>query len=281
MDIRRVGIVVKKGSSQGYEIAHRLLSYGSSVLGLDMHIDEEALPDIKWDRMFKVGIDPVDLVVVIGGDGTFLRTFHRLGLLDIPIMGVRLGRRGFLLDIKPDEALDRLRDAVEGRFRLVEYMRLEVSLDTSSTSIPLALNDVVIAGWRYTRAKVVSLSIYVNGEYIYGIDGDGVIVATPLGSSAYALSAGGPIIDVDLESIIIVPLAPIQFNAKPIVLPPSKVVEVRTSGDSDPIACIVDGQSIEVVEPGRSIVVRRSARSAKVLRFHRVNTYARLHEIYG
>ncbi|MCS7111106.1 MAG: NAD(+)/NADH kinase [Sulfolobales archaeon] len=279
MNIKRVGIVVKKGSSQGYEIAEKLLSYGSRVLNLDVYIDDEVLSDIKWDRVFRVGVDPVDLIVVIGGDGTFLRTFHRIGTQDTPIMGVRIGRRGFLLDVRPDEAADRLRDAVEGRCRLIEYMRLEVSLDSSKKSMPLALNDVVVAGWRYTRAKVISFSVRIENEHIYSVDGDGVIVATPLGSSAYALSAGGPIIDVDLESIVIVPLAPIQFNAKPIVTPSSKLVEVLISSDSGPVACIVDGQSIEVVEPGGSILVRKSTSRARVLRFRKVNTYARLHEI--
>lgn len=280
MNIKRIGIVVKKGSSQGYEIAQKLLLYINNTLGLDVYIDEEALHDIKWDKILRVGVDPVDLIVVIGGDGTFLRTLHRIGFLDIPVMGIRVGRRGFLLDVKPDEALDRVKDVIEGRYKLVEYMRLETTLNSLKKSIPLALNEVVIAGWRYTRARVISLSIYVNDEHIYNIDGDGVIVATPLGSSAYALSAGGPIIDVDLESIVIVPLAPMQFNAKPIVIPPNKVVEIRTSSDGDPITCIVDGQSIEVVKPGGSIIIRRSMNRAKVLRFHKVDTYARLHEIW-
>ncbi len=279
MNIKRIGIVVKKGSSQGYEIAQRLLLYIDSTLGLDVYIDEEVLSDVKWDKVFRVGVDPVDLIIVIGGDGTFLRTFHRIGSLDIPVMGIRIGRRGFLLDVKPDEALDRLRDAIEGKYKLVEYMRLETLLNTLKMSIPLALNEVVIARWSYMRARAISLSMYIDGEYIYSIDGDGVIVATPLGSSAYSLSAGGPIIDVDLESIVIVPLAPIQFNAKPIVIPPSKVVEIRTSGDSDPIACIVDGQSTEIVKPGSSITIRRSMNKAKVVRFHKVDTYARLREI--
>ena len=277
LSIRRVGVVVKKGSVQGYEIAQRLLSYGDEVLGLDMYIDEEVSPDIKWSKVFRVGIDPIDLVAVIGGDGTFLRTFHRIGYKEIPVMAIRIGRRGFLLDVKPEEALERLKDVVEGRYMVLKYMRLEASSDRSGISMPLALNDIVIVGWSYTRAKIISLSIYVDGEHLYSIDGDGVIVATPLGSSAYVLSAGGPIVDVDLESIVVVPLAPIQFNAKPVVLSSNKTVEVKILGDSGPTACIVDGQSIEMVNPGETIVIRKAVSRAKVLRFHRVNTYARLH----
>lgn len=279
MNIKCIGIVIKKGSSQGYEIAQKLLSYGEEVLGLDMYIDEEALPDVKWGKAFKVGKDVVDLIIVVGGDGTFLRTLHRIGSMDIPIMAIKIGRRGFLLDVKPDEALERLKDVVEGKYNLHKYMRLEVSSNTSSSSMPLALNDVVIVGWGYARAKIVNLSIYVDEECIYDIDGDGVIVATPLGSSAYALSAGGPIVDIDVDSIILVPLAPMQFNAKPVVLSPNRIVKVKVSDYSHPVACVIDGQIMEVVKPGSDIVIKKSIRRAKVLRFHEVNTYARLKEV--
>lgn len=279
LNIRRIGVTVKKGSVQGYEIAQKLLSYGDEVLGLDMYIDEEALSDIKWSKVFRIGRDLIDLIAVIGGDGTFLRTLHRIGRMEIPVMAIKIGRRGFLLDVKPEEALERLRDVVEGRYTVLEYMRLEAFSDRLRTSMPLALNDIVVVAWSYTRAKIISLSIYVDGEHLYSIDGDGVIVATPLGSSAYALSAGGPIVDVDLESMIVVPLAPIQFNAKPVVLSSNKTVEVRILSDSGPTACIVDGQSIEMVNPGETIVIRKATSRAKVLRFHRVNTYARLYGV--
>jgi len=276
LKIGTVGVVVKKGSEQGYALARDLLLYGVEELGLDMVVDEEVADGVSWSKTFRVGVDPVDVIVVIGGDGTLFRTLHKLGEMQIPIMTVRMGRRGFLLDVPPFEARDRLRDLVEKRFRIVEYMRLKAEIEGREYALPLALNDIVVQSWGPSKTKVVRMVVYVEDDILYAVDGDGVILSTPLGSSAYALAAGGPIVDSELESLVVVPLAPLQFNAKPIVLSPDKTVRVRIAMGSGPAACIVDGQSIELLKPGDIVVVRRAKSSAKIIRFSRINTYARL-----
>ncbi len=276
MSVHSIGVVVKKGSERGYAIARELLLYGVEELGLDMVVDEEVAESISWSSTFRVGIDPVDVIVVIGGDGTLFRTLHRLGEMSVPIMTVRMGRRGFLLDVPPFEARDRLRDLVEGRYTVVEYMRLRASIKGRDTPLPLALNDVVIQSWGPSKTKVVRIVVYTDDDILYAVDGDGVIVSTPLGSSAYALAAGGPLVDAELDSLVVVPLAPLQFNAKPVVLSPSRVVRVRIAMGSGPAACVVDGQSIELLKPGDIVEIRRAEKPAKIIRFTRVNTYARL-----
>lgn len=275
MSIRSVGVAVKRGSEQGYAIARELLIYGKE-LGLDMLVDEEVVEDVNWSNTFRLGIDPVDVIVVIGGNGTLCRTLHKLGDMVIPIMTVRMGRRGFLLDVPPSEARDRLRDLVEGRYTVVDYMRLRVTIESRESALPLALNDVVVQSWGPSKTKVVRMDVYVDEDMLYSVDGDGVIVSTPLGSSAYALAAGGPLVDTDLESLIVVPLAPLQFNAKPVVLSPKRVVRIHVAMESGPVACVVDGQSIELLKPGDTVKVYKAEKPAKIIRFARVNTYARL-----
>jgi len=278
LSIKRVGVVVKKGSLEGYEIARDLLAFGVEELGLEMFVEREVAPYINWSAVFDIEKDSVDVIIVIGGDGTLFRTLHRLGSRDVPIMTVRMGRRGFLLDVPPFEARDRLRDLVEGKYRIVEYMRLSVTIEGRSTRLPLALNDVVVQSWGPSKTKICRLVVYVEDDILYAVDGDGVIISTPLGSSAYALAAGGPVVDVDLESITVVPLAPMQFNAKPVVLAPSKEVSIRVSSGSGPAACVIDGQCVELLKPGDVVRVRRAESRAKIIRFARVNTFDRIRQ---
>ncbi len=274
--IRRVGVVVKKGSLESAKLARELLEYGSRELGLEMLLDCEASSDVLWGSVFRLGVDPVDAVVVIGGDGTLLRTLHRLGDKQVPIMTVRMGRRGFLLDVPPFEALNRLRDLAEGRFSVVEYMRLKATIASNGISMPPALNDVVVQSWGPSKTKVTRLVVYVDEDILYSIDGDGVIVATPIGSSAYALAAGGPVVDVELQGLVVVPLAAMQFNAKPVVLSSKRKIAIRIASGSGPAACVVDGQSVELLRPGDVVFVEKAPVPAKIIRFAKVNAYDRL-----
>ncbi|NPA96129.1 MAG: NAD(+)/NADH kinase [Crenarchaeota archaeon] len=274
--IKRVGVVVKKGSLDSAKLARELLEYGARELELEMMLDCEASSEVLWSNVFRLGVDPIDAVVVIGGDGTLLRTLHRLGDRQVPIMTVRMGRRGFLLDVPPFEAVNRLRDLAEGRFSIVEYMRLRATIASNGFSMPPALNDVVIQSWGPSKTKVTRLVVYVDEDILYSIDGDGVIVATPIGSSAYALAAGGPVVDVELESVVVVPLAAMQFNAKPVVLSPRRKISIRVASGSGPAACVVDGQSVELLKPGDMVLIERAPVPAKIIRFARVNSYDRL-----
>ncbi len=278
--IKTIGVVVKHGSTTGYEIARKVLEYGSDALGLEMLLDEEVSIDINWRNTFSLCRDKVDVIMVIGGDGTLFRTLHKLGENVVPIMTVKAGRRGFLLDVYPEEVLDRLKDLVEGRYRLVEYMRLGTSIEGRySRVLPLAINDVVVTNYTSLRTKIIRIRLSVDGDELYRVDGDGIVIATPLGSSGYALSAGGSLIDIDLEAVLITPIAPIQFNAKPVVLAPSRRIDIEVLSESGPAACIVDGQSIETVYPGEVIEVSRAKSKVPIIRFRYVNSYARLKSI--
>jgi len=276
LKVRRVGVVVKKGSVEGAKLARELLEYGSRELGLDMLLDCESSGDVLWNSIFRLGVDPVDVVVVIGGDGTLLRTLHRLGDNQVPIMTVRMGRRGFLLDVAPFEALEKLRSLVEGRYEVVSYTRLRATLIDAGIALPPALNDVVVQSWGPSKTKVTRLVVYVDEDILYSVDGDGVIVATPIGSSAYALAAGGPVVDTKLDAFVVVPLAAMQFNAKPVVLSCDRKIVVRIAGGSGPAACVVDGQSVELLKPGDRVLIERAPTPARIIRFSRVNSYDRL-----
>lgn len=273
-----IGVTVKKGDERGYQLARRMLEFIERVLGFTALLDVELAYDVGWDKTFVVGEDHVDALVVIGGDGTLFRTLHRLGWrCDTPVLTVKLGRRAFLLDIAQEEALERLKDFAAGRYRIEEYIRLEVTWGEDRRAPPV-LNDVVLSSWGTPKAKVVGLSVYVDDEHLYSFKGDGLIVATPIGSTAYTLSAGGPIVDTKVGALVITPIAPLQFYAKPVVASSSSIVKVRVAEDSGPVAVVVDGQPLEALGPGEEVTARSSQCTAKIVRFRRLSVYERLRQ---
>ncbi|MDK6028431.1 NAD(+)/NADH kinase [Ignisphaera sp. 4213-co] len=272
----RIIVVVKRNCENCYSIAKNVLEYGERELSLDMCIDIETADQIHWKSVCRAGHDNVEAAIVIGGDGTLFRFLHKAGnLCDIPIFTVKAGRRSFLMEVRPEDVLKRIRDFVEGRYRVEEYMRIRPRILGKDAKLPLAINDVVVSSWGSHKYKVISLNVYVNDEKLYEVTGDGVIVATPVGSTAYALSAGGPIVDHHLQCFVIVPLAPIQFNAKPVVVSSEKKISVEViRGEA---AVVVDGEITDNMFSGDVVEISKEACPVKLVRFSRFSTYARLY----
>lgn len=270
----KIGVVTKRKSELSYRVAKEILSYGFNVLGLEMLLDEELIKEIPWGNFFRIGIDKVDFIIVIGGDGTLFRVIQKLRSFETPIIGVRTGRRGFLLDVEPSEALKRLNDLVKGMYTVCEYMLLKVISMVGEEFY--ALNDVVVASIRDTRSTVISLEVYVDQDLLYKFDGDGVIVATPLGSTAYTLSAGGPIVDADLKALIVTPLASLQTNVKPVVLSPERIVEVVNVSEWEKAVCAIDGDVKFKLDKEDRVTIRKAETGVKIVRFKKFTTFKRL-----
>jgi len=271
----RVSLVLKKNCSMCRDITRRALEYGEKELGLDMYLDIEAVDEVAWGKVYRPGVDKVDAVIVVGGDGTLFRLLHKIrGDCETPLLTVKAGRRNFFMEIKPEEVEQRLRDFVEGRYLVEEYPRLDAVIAGRGVTAPPAINDIVLTGWGPYRYKVISLNVYVDEEKLYSISGDGIVIATPVGSTAYALSAGGPVVDHRLSCVVVVPIAPIQFNAKPVVASLDRKLRVEVvHGDA---ALVVDGQLVDRVKVGECIEVAKSRCGARLVRFSRFSTYARL-----
>jgi len=212
--------------------------------------------------------------VVIGGDGTLLRTFMRLGERESPLfMGIKAGKRGFLLDVERYEAEERLVDFLEGRYRIYEYPRYRVYIRGEPREC--IFNDAAFVA---IKAKLVRLTVSIKGEPAMSIDGDGVVVSTTAGSTAYSLSAGGPIIDPSLSVLVVTPLNPVQLHLRPIVLPDTSPVDVEVKYNSNPVHVSLDGQSGYDVPPGSLVSIRRCASPIRMARFRWwENYYERLY----
>lgn len=177
-----------------------------------------------------------DLVLVFGGDGTILRSLQLLPK-PTPILGINMGEVGFLTVVDPESALYMIDDII-GDFEVIERARLSVKLNESE--LPCAMNEAVIITSR--PAKISQFKIHVDGKLMEEIRADGVVFATPTGSTAYAMSAGGPILDPRVEGIIIVPLAPYKLSSRPWVVPSWSIIKLELMREDKESMVVVDGQ---------------------------------------
>ena len=211
-----------------------------------------------------------DLIVVLGGDGTLLAMADRVARLphDVPILGVNFGSLGFLTEITRPELFDALADVVDGRASLDERMALAASVvqDGAVTHQTVVLNDVVFT--RTALSRIIDLSVWVGDQFVTTVRADGLILASPTGSTAYNLAAGGPIVHPAMDAFVLTPIAPHTLSHRPIVVPASRDVRVAVTpanGGAE-IYVTFDGQSGQPLAQGDEVVVRRAPRTVKLVR---------------
>jgi NAD+ kinase len=206
-----------------------------------------------------------DLIVAIGGDGTMLHAARMAAMADVPVLGINRGRLGFLADVGPEQMVQSLDDALGGRCQAERRMLLAAHILADGQPIDaLALNDVVVA--KRETGRMVDVRTWVNGAYVNTHVGDGFIIATPTGSTAYALSCGGPILHPSLDAVVLVPVCPHTLSDRPIVVPAGAVVEIELADRFESRAQVVcDGIVLCDLDPGVRLRVERARVSATLL----------------
>ncbi len=224
-----------------------MLAKELGALGYDAHYDQGALRERK-----PAGFEPdADIVVIVGGDGTVLRTIQRLRR-QLPVIGINWGEVGFLADLEPEEAIPFFRHIREG-FAIERRMRISVETDRGDRGE--ALNEAVVVTAR--PAKMLRFTVLVDGEVAEVFRADGLLVSTPTGSTAYAMSAGGPIVDPRVEGFLLVPLAPYLLSSRPWLVSCDRLFQIRLE-TAKPAKLVLDGQQTWEL-PGRTeLTFRRS-----------------------
>ncbi len=200
-----------------------------------------------------------DAIIAVGGDGTVLDAAAIAIEHDVPVAGVNVGRVGYLAEFAPEEIRDLVFALGNDTYKVHERRTVSVTVGDSTTH---AINDVVVD--KVLSQRIVEITVQINGELLATYRTDGIIVATPLGSTAYSLSAGGPIVSPDLDAMILTPVAPHSLFARSIVLAPDAIVELVVNGDR-PAAVNVDGKAFADVVDGQPIIVRMGATNVKFL----------------
>lgn len=210
--------------------------------------------------------DAIDLCVVVGGDGSMLGAGRKIAATGVPMLGLNRGTLGFLTDITPDEIEQRMVPVLKGNYSQSERFLLhaQVSRDGQPLGDGFAVNDVVVHPGESVR--MMEFELYVDGEFVNSQRSDGLIVSTPTGSTAYALSAGGPILFPELDAIVVVPLNPHTLSNRPIVLSGSAEIEIRVGSRNElhpRVTC--DGHQTVVSMPGDVIRVHKHSHSIKLI----------------
>ena len=265
----RVGIVAKPGGVKAEAVIHRLLPW-LAARGLSVVIERETaglVPDLAVVAASKQELAAqVDLIIVLGGDGTLLSMARAVGDLGVPLLGVNLGGLGFLTATTLDEMFPALEALLAGRMAVDERMLLAVRIFREGQCLGEygAFNDVAIV--KAAMSRIIDLSVSVEGRHATAYRADGLIIATPTGSTAYSLSAGGPILFPTMDAVVLTPICSHTLTDRPIVLPGTDRIEVMLLADQEVMATM-DGQIGVGLKERDTVEVRKAAARIRLVHF--------------
>lgn len=208
----------------------------------------------------------IDLAIVVGGDGTLLKAGRMLADKDVPVIGINLGRLGFLVDISPDEISEQLSLMLKGEYttEIRSLLHAEAFRDDKSLGEGIALNDVVL----HVRndIRMIEFTTHIDGHFVNTQRADGIVVATPTGSTAYSLSGGGPILHPGLDAVVLVPICPHTLSNRPLVIGNESVINIRLCESRNVDARLsFDGQANIELEAGDYVVIRHKSHKLKLM----------------
>lgn len=273
----RLGVV----GHQGYEgLPDVLATLRRLAPALELALSFEETLRVKAGDDAPV-IDPaqVDAILTLGGDGTLLRAARIVENDPVPILGINLGRLGFLTCCPAEELEMALRRFAAGEYVVEPRMTLDARVRDGrgiERARWRALNDVVLHKGGF--ARVVTMRVQANGETVARYSADGIVLATPTGSTAYNLSAGGPVVFPTLETLLVTPVSPHTLALRPLVLPPTSEITVQAEGGPEELLVTVDGQVGATFAGGETLVVRRSDRPVLIVRFSEGSFFATMRE---
>ena len=233
--------------------------------------------DISVTRVFEGDDFEADFAISMGGDGTLLETAARIGAKRIPIIGVNIGRLGFLAAVNPSDIETAFDALYRGDYQLHDHSVIKIETEEGGevTGLPYALNDIALL--KRDNASMISIRTSINNEYLMTYQADGVIVTTPTGSTAYSLSNGGPVIAPDTATLCLTPVAPHSLTVRPIVVPDNSVITMKVESRSHNFLAAVDGRSMSLND-GTVVRIFRAPYSARIVRFTERRYFTTLRE---
>jgi NAD+ kinase len=273
----RIGVVGHQGYA-GFSDILGTLGRLAPVLNAQLTYEEELLP-LAGNGARAISTSDVDALLTLGGDGTLLRAARLVADRAVPILGINLGRLGFLTCCPASDLEVALRRLASGEYVVERRMTLEARvLDAHGGEKARwrALNDVVLHKGGF--ARVVSVRVQVDGETVGHFSADGVVLATPTGSTAYNLSAGGPVVVPTLETILLTPVSAHTLALRPLVLPPTAEVSLQANDGPSELLVTIDGQGGAMFGSGETLVVRRSAYPVSIVRFPEHSFFSTMRE---
>ncbi len=276
----KIALVGKLGSPEIAKSLRELIAF-LKQRGCEILIEKETAAEIGERGLDYVGIGTrADLAVVIGGDGTLLAAARNLVRHHVPVVGVNLGRVGFMTDIGHRDMQEGIGAILDGKYTMKDRAALEAEIRRGNESVlrTLALNDAVVS--KGAQGRLIEFELLLDGEFVYALRADGVIVATPTGSTAYALSAQGPILHPAVPAFALVPLAPHTLSARPVSVSDKSVIEIHLKHALEARAHF-DGLALADLQAGDRLILKRSADSVRFVHPPGYRYFATLREKLG
>ncbi len=263
-EIKRIGIVLKPHQPDALKTICELVTWlderGIELVG-GPELERERIEHQTGCAISEVPQQEIaasaDLMLVLGGDGTMIATARLLGDREVPVLGVNYGGLGYLAEFRIEELYHALESILSGNFRLDKRVMLDVERLDSSTSRHRVLNDVVIN--KSALARIIEIETYLNQRFVNSFRADGLIISTPTGSTAYNLSAGGPVIFPSMNAVVITPICPFTLSNRPIVVPDDATIELILKTDKEDVALTLDGQVGFPLNVDDRVIIRKSS----------------------
>jgi NAD+ kinase len=266
--IKKIGIVLKPHQPDALrticELAIWLSARGIELVGGPEiereRIEHETGCAVK-EMPQELIAESVDLILVLGGDGTMIAAARMLGNKEVPVLGVNYGGLGYLAEFRIEELYVALESILTGDYRLEQRVMLAVELMRGDEQITRnrVLNDVVIN--KSALARIIEIDAYMNQQFVNSFRADGLIVSTPTGSTAYNLSAGGPVIYPSMQAVVVTPICPFTLSNRPIVIPDESIIELVLKTENEDVALTLDGQVGVPLKAGDRVVISKSQTS--------------------
>jgi len=257
LTIKKVGIIAKLHHQVAGDAVKELCAW-LRERGVEAILDSSTADLVQEASAFRKAEIPkmVDLIVVLGGDGTLLSAARLMVDFEVPLLGINLGSLGFLTEVPRDEMISTLEKVIAGDVSVEKRLLLKADVTRQGELVASSycLNDVVVS--KGTLARMIRLHIVVNGQFMTGLRADGLIVATPTGSTAYCLSAGGPIVHPSNDVIVLTPISPHVLTNRPVILPPNSKIEIHLVSEEEASMVTFDGQVGFSLRSGDVIEVR-------------------------
>ena len=264
--LKKIGVYAKKDHPDAEQLALDICSRLQRE-NIEVLLEDSLAEQIGQINGFDEDEIPAlaDLIIVLGGDGTLISVARRVGHRDIPILGINLGRLGFLTEVTQAELPEMLDRLVSGDYETSDRMMLDASIRRNGEVVGTytVLNDVVIN--KGALARIIDMATSVDGRYLSTYKADGLIISTPTGSTGYNLAAGGPIIFPEINSLVISPICPHMLTNRPIVVWSKSVIEIEVKFENDVVFFTADGQVGRKLLPGDIVEVRRSEARTKLV----------------
>ena len=279
MALRKIGLLVNRSKPHAIQFAGEVIAW-LTERDVTVFVDEDSAFLLGRDDLAcsKSDLSQSELIITLGGDGTILEAAHFAAPTGTPILGVHMGRFGFITECHPNDLLSRIDAVLEGEYTIENRMMVHADIirDGEVVYSTFGLNDIVIN--RGATARMLHLLTSFGDEVMTAYPADGLIIATPTGSTAYALSAGGPLVEPTVQVLIVVPICPHTLAARPIIIPSTESISVTIETEGGEILCVADSMEVYPLFSGDKVEIRKSDHTTRIVRLGHSNFYRKVRQ---